>query len=336
MPAPMSVRQLAARLELSPATVSRVLNRKPGVAEETRRKVLAAVREHGWPRVAGPSQDAPLVGIIVPELENPIFGLLAMSLENRLGQHGVTALIGSSTLRGFNETNYIEALMRHGVRGLVLVSGWHADTRADHGLYHQLVAQGVSLVMVSGEVPGLRVPRVRTDEAMGARLAVTHLRALGHRRIGLANGEAYYRPSMHRLEGFREAVRDLAGGTDDALCVEATYTVNGGMSAAAQLVEQGVTAIVAGSDLMALGAVQALERLGLDVPGDVSVVGYDDSYLASLTRPALTTVSQPLDVLSNAVANAMWQQLQGYRVAQLDLVLAPTLVARQSTGPVPT
>jgi alanine racemase len=337
MDGPLSVRQLAHRLELSPATVSRVLNRRPGVSDQTRQRVMAAVREFGWPGQPAPGRDSPLVGIIVPELDNPIFALLAMALENKLGKYGVTALIGSSNLLGFNETDYVDALLSHGVRGLVMVSGWHASTHgdADYSVYRRLVAQGVRLVLVNGQVPGLTVPVVHTDEMKAARLAVAHLQALGHRRIGLANGEAYFRPSMNRLQGFRDALAGSPGGLDERLCAESTYTAEGGRAAARQLLAHGVTAIVAGSDLMALGTIDVLIERGLRVPEDVSVIGYDDSYLAALTRPGLTTVSQPLEKMSTAVVGAMWQQLQGYRVAHQYHVLEPTLVSRASTGPPP-
>ncbi len=333
MPA-TSVRELARRIGVSPATVSRVLNDRPGVSPRLRAKVLDAVREEGYPTAGGPGRSSPFVGIIVPELDNPAFSALAFAIETRLARVGVTGLIGSSTLVGYAEDSYVETLLRHGAHGLVLVSGSHGNAEADHSLYRRLSRRRVSMVLVSGLVEGLAVPSVGTDEAAGARLAVRHLWELGHRRIGLAGGERFYRPSIHRLAGYTAALRELAADAEE-IVAEGVYTLEGGRSATADLLRRGATAVVAGSDLMAYGAVRAVRDAGLRVPQDVSVVGYDDTALAPLGDPPLTTVRQPLGRISAAVAGAMAAQLDGHRPAQLHLRLEPTLVVRSSTGAAP-
>jgi DNA-binding LacI/PurR family transcriptional regulator len=329
-----SVRRLAAAIGVSPATVSRVLNEQPGVSEETRAWVLRAIRDIGYPSPWLSGRRAPLVGIIVPEPDNPIFAVLAAALADRLARHGVPVLVASSAALRQDEPAYIETCLRHGAHGLVLVSGLHADPRLDHSEYHRLAERGIALVLINGHVKGLRVPTVQTDEAAAAGLAVEHLCGLGHQRIGLANGEPYLHPSANRLAGFRRAMTRL-GGYEERLTIATRYTVTGGYKAAESLVAAGATAIVAGSDLMAIGAIRAVRELGRRVPADVSVVGYDDSYLAALTDPPLTTVHQPLDRIGAVAAEAMWQQLQGQRPARLRHVLPPTLVVRGSTGPVP-
>ncbi|GCD96728.1 LacI family DNA-binding transcriptional regulator [Embleya hyalina] len=330
----LSVRRIADRIGVSAATVSRVLNDKPGVAEHTRTRVLAAIREQGM--VAPAPVGQPFVGIIVPELENPAFALLAGAVEARLSQYGVTALIGSSTKHGPTELDYIETLLRRGIEGLVLVSGRHANPEADHGFYWHLHGKHVAMVLVNGGVPGLPVSTVTTDEAAGAAMAVAHLHSLGHTRIALAGGEEFYRPSRHRLAGYRAAMTATFGGCDDALYVESTYSITGGQAAARRLLDAGATAIITGSDLMALGAISAARESGRHVPTDVSVVGYDDSYLAAHSDPPLSTIQQPIEQMSTAIATAMWQQLQGYHVPHVDHRFAPRLVARASTTAAPT
>ncbi|GAB5080823.1 LacI family DNA-binding transcriptional regulator [Arthrobacter sp. AD-310] len=330
-----SVRQIAKEIGVSPATVSRVLNNKAGVAEGTRETVLRAVGDRGLLLPKGGNVPEPFVGIIVPELENPTFGVLASAIEKRLAAYGVTALIGSSTLEGLTEMDYIATLMRRNIQGLVLVSGQHANPSADQSIYWELHRQGMPMVLVNGQVPGLAVPTVVADEAAGAQLAVDHLAELGHERIALAGGQAYLRPSQNRLAGYCRAMRRRFGRVDDRLYTETIYSVSGGHAAARKLLSAGTTAIITGSDLMALGAVAAVREAGLSVPADVSVVGYDDSYLASHSSPSLTTIRQPLPEMASVVATSLWEQLQGYRTPDFDHVFPLTLVARGSTAAAP-
>ncbi|MDP9863204.1 MULTISPECIES: LacI family DNA-binding transcriptional regulator [Streptosporangium] len=329
MPRP-SVRTIASLVGVSAATVSRVLNDRPGVSEELRAKVLEGMREHAL--VAPAPVTEPFVGIIVPELDNPIFPVLAGAIEAKLGGHGVTALIGSSTAKGPTELDYISTLVRRGIQGLVLISGRHANPAADHGFYWQLYQRRIPMVLVGGHVPDLPVSTVTTDEAAGAAMAVAHLRELGHVRIGLAGGQGYLRPSQNRLMGYRREMRRSFGSVVDALHVESDYSLTGGHAAARRLLAAGATAVIAGSDLMALGAVAGVREAGLRVPDDVSVVGYDDSYLAAHGDPPLTTVQQPIEQMASAVATAMWQRLQGYHAPHVDHVFTPRLVVRASTA----
>ncbi|GAA3470819.1 LacI family DNA-binding transcriptional regulator [Nonomuraea roseola] len=324
----LSVRTIAKRIGVSAATVSRVLNDRPGVAEATRARVLREMHEQGMAAPAPESE--PFVGIIVPELDNPVFPLLAGAIEAKLGGQGVTAMIGSSTRKGPTELDYIATLLRQHIQGLVLISGRHANPSADHGFYWQLHRRHLPMVLVGGQVKDLPVPTVTTDEAAGAAMAVAHLHSLGHTRIGLAGGQGYLRPSRNRLRGYRREMRRLFGGVDDALYAETDYSITGGQAAARILLTAGATAIIAGSDLMALGVMEAVREAGLSVPRDVSVIGYDDSYLAA--HSALTTVRQPVEEMAGAVATALGERLQGYHTAHVDHVFTPTLVVRGSTG----
>ncbi|WP_214321286.1 LacI family DNA-binding transcriptional regulator [Nonomuraea sediminis] len=327
----LSVRTIAKRVGVSAATVSRVLNDRPGVAEETRDRVLRAIREQGM--VAPAPVTEPFVGIIVPELDNPVFPLLAGAIEAKLAAYGVTAMIGSSTKRGPTELDYLASLARQRIHGLVLISGRHANPSADHGFYWQLHQRHLPMVLVGGYVKDLPVSTVTTDEAAGAAMAVAHLRSLGHTRIGLAGGQEYLRPSQNRLRGYRREMRRWFGHVDDSLYVETDYSLTGGHAAARALLAAGATAIVAGSDLMALGVLGAVREAGLSVPEDVSVIGYDDSYLAFHSNPPLTTVRQPVEQMAAAAASALWERVQGYHTPHVDHVFPPSLTARASTGP---
>lgn len=334
----MTVRlsDVAQHAGVSEATVSRVLNAKPGVAAQTRQAVLAALDVLGYERPSRlRSTSAGLIGLIVPELENPVFPAFVQVIETILAQREYTPLLCTQTPGGVTEDEYVEMLVDRGVAGILFVSGLHADSTAGPARYHRLRELGLPIVLVNGFVPGLGVPFVSTDDVAAAELAVQHLASLGHRRIGLAIGPRRFVPAARKIEGFARALRAVPGAPDpDGLVATSFFTVEGGRACAEQLLDAGCTAIVCGSDLMALGAVRAVRQRGLTVPGDVSVIGYDDSLLIPFTDPPLTTVRQAVPAMAAAAVQALLEQIAGVPADRSELLFTPELVVRGSTGPV--
>ena len=333
--------EIAERAGVSIATVSRVLNDKPGVHERTRRAVLTAVDVLGYDR---PSRLRPhlsgLVGLIVPELENPIFPRFAQVLETALARSGHTPLLCTQSPGGIHEDDYVETLLARGVSGIVFVSGMHANTQTDPARYQRLLGLGMPVVLVNGFMGEVAAPFVSADEAQASDLAVAHLANMGHTRIGLATGQQRYMPVIRRVEGFHAAMRahvdaDLSDADLNELVETTYYTIEGGSLAARALLDRGVTALVCGSDLMALGAIQGARQRGLAVPRDVSVVGSDDSLLVAFTDPPLTTVRQPVAAMAEATCRALLEQIAGRHAAATEQMFAPELVVRGSTARVP-
>lgn len=317
--------------------MSRAVNGRPGVTDETRRKILRILAELGYeqPGVARPRRGG-LVGLLVPELDNPIFPAFAQAIETRLAGQGFTSLLCTATIDGKQEAEYIDLLLERAVDGVVVVSGLNADTAADHGLYRQLAGLGVPLVLLNGEVPDLDAPTVSADEVSAAERAVEHLASLGHRRIGLITGPERYQPVQRKGIGFARAMAALGVTDVRDLVVESTFSVEGGEAAAGDLLEQDVTAIVASSDLMALGAIRAVRERGRRVPEHVSVVGYDDTALMAYTDPPLTTLRQPVQAMSDAACRALLDRMRGQSVPSRELLFRCELIVRRSTGPAPT
>jgi DNA-binding LacI/PurR family transcriptional regulator len=326
---------IAVQARVSEATVSRVLNGRPGVAEGTRQSVLTALDVLGYER---PSRlrrkSAGLVGLVVPELTNPIFPAFAQVIETSLAQHGYTPVLCTQTPGGVHEDDYTEMLLERSVSGIVFVSGLHADTLADHQRYRQLTERGLPIVLINGYADDVDAPFVSCDDHAASALAVRHLVELGHTRIGLAVGPERFVPAIRKVAGFREAMAALAGPGEP--CIERSlFTVEGGQAAAARLIEQGCTAVVCGSDLMALGAVRAARSGGLRVPQDVSVVGYDDSVLIAFTDPPLTTLRQSVQEMGEAAVRALVDEISGQPAPRAEYVFRPELVVRGSTGSAP-
>jgi alanine racemase len=330
---------IAAQAGVSEATVSRVLNDKPGVAPETRQAVLTALDVLGYERPARlRKHSAGLVGLVVPELENPIFPLFAQVIESVLAQHGYTPVLCTQTPGGVTEDEYVEMLLERSVAGIIFVSGLHADTTADPTRYRRLVGQRLPIVLVNGFVPGLAAPFISPDEVVAAELAVAHLASLGHRRIGLISGPERFVPVQRKLAGWRHAMTTLLdtppAELDELVALSLWFSVEGGVAATGRLLDRGVTGLVCGSDLMALGAIRAARQRGFSVPGDLSVVGYDDSPLIPFTDPPLTTVRQPVQQMASAAVSALLDEIGGRGAPHSEYVFAPELVVRASTAAV--
>lgn len=331
---------IAAQAGVSEATVSRVLNGKPGVAATTRQSVLAALDVLGYERPVRLRQRSEgLVGLITPELENPIFPALAQVIGQALTRQGYTPVLATQTPGGSTEDELTEMLVDRGVAGIIYVSGLHADTTADMQRYERLRAQGVPYVLVDGFSPKVQAPFISPDDRAAMSLAVTHLVSLGHTRIGLALGPKRFVPVQRKIEGFVRAMQDQLGlaaqTVETELIQHSLYTLEGGQAAATALIERDCTAVVCASDMMALGAIRAARQRGLEVPRDVSVVGFDDSPLIAFTDPPLTTIRKPVPAMGQAAVRTLLEEIGGTPAPHSEFVFMPELVVRGSTASAP-
>ncbi|GAA5069610.1 DNA-binding LacI/PurR family transcriptional regulator [Thermocatellispora tengchongensis] len=324
---------IAEQAGVSEATVSRVLNGKPGVSAATRQAVLVALDLMGYERPQRLRQRSNgLVGLVTPELDNPIFPAFAQAFERALTQHGYTPLLCTQLPGGAVEDEFTELLVERGVSGIIFVSGLHADTSARSDRYTQLIGQGVPIVLLNGHADDVQAPFISPDDRTAARLAVQHLADLGHEQIGLAVGPRRFVPVIRKIEGFTEAMARLFGKPVDGLIAHSLFSVEGGQAAARTLLDRGCTGIVCASDLMALGAIRACRERGLSVPGDVSVVGYDDSPLIAFTDPPLTTIRQPIQPMVTTAVHTLLEAIAGAPLRHSELVFQPELIVRGSTG----
>lgn len=332
--------EIAERSGVSMSTVSRVLNERPGVSLQARRQVLTAVDVLGYdrpvrlrPRVGG------LVGLVMPELENPFFPRLAHHLEVSLCHVGLAPVLCSQTFTGVTEDDYVAMLLEHTVAGIIFVSGVHAVVDSDPARYQRLLDLKLPIVLVNGALAGLEAPCVSTDDVAAVELAVQHLEHMGHRRIGIALGQMRYLPAQRKRQAFIETItrRGLVPeGTDVHDLVESTaYDVQGGQQAAERLLDRGVTGIVCGSDVMALGVIRSARDRGLRVPEDLSVVGSDDSQMMEFADPPLTTVRQPAEALAQAASREIAEQIAGAPPGAGEVLHRPELVVRGSTAAAP-
>jgi DNA-binding LacI/PurR family transcriptional regulator len=326
--------EVAKKVGVSEATVSRVLNGKAGVSDSTREAVLTALDVLGYERPSKlRGQRARLIGLVVPEVQNPIFPALAEVIGANLAQRGFTPVLCTRTAGGLSEANYVDMLLEQHASGIVFVSGNFAEAAAPHEHYRLLRRRGVPVVLINAAVENLGFPCVSTDDASAAVQAFTHLSALGHQQIGLVLGPEDHMPSRRKLAAFTAAAEDAR--TSAAPVEHALFSLEGGQAAATRMLRQGVTGIICASDVMALGAIRAVRRAGLNVPSDVSVVGYDDSPWLNCTDPPLTTVRQPIPSMGSSAAALLVNQMETVIAHPEELLFEPELVVRGSTGPAP-
>jgi DNA-binding LacI/PurR family transcriptional regulator len=325
---------VASKVGMSEATVSRVLNGKPGVSEATRQAVLTALDVLGYERPTKlRGERGRLVGLVLPELQNPIFPAFADVVGGALAQQGFTPLLCTQTAGGVSEADYIELLLQHHVSGVVFAGGNYAQRDAPHEHYARISERQLPAVLINASIDELPFPRVSCDDYVAVEQAMGHLFSLGHTKIGLVLGLPDHVPSERKLASARSFAKRHGLELPDSQVVYGLYSLESGQAATTRLLRTGVTGIICASDPLALGAIRAVRRAGLGVPHDVSVVGYDDSAFMSTTEPPLTTVRQPIEPMGRAAIDLLAGLIGGATLSSDEILFEPELVVRGSTGP---
>ncbi len=274
------------------------------------------------------------IGLLVPQFGNPIFPALAQELERRATEAGLATILCNTAGSATREAEYVHMLLERRVEGMIFISSEVTDLRSDHRHYRHLLREGARFVFVNGASPRLDVTSVGVDERAAGRLATEHLLELGHVRIGFAAGDALSAPTREKAEG-REAALNVAGVEPDGLVAHAEFTVEGGRTAFRALVShpQGPpTGIICSNDLMAIGVIREAEAHGIDVPGELSVVGFDGIDAADWNEPALTTVEQPIDEIAATAVRALRSLIEDDSRSLPNYVFRPRLRLGRSTA----
>lgn len=331
-----TIRDVAERAQVSVATVSAVLNENkyvsPVLAERVRESIATLrYRPNGLARSLK-QQRAHILGLVLSDITNPFFTTLVRAVEDTARGAGYTLLLGNTDEDVVKEEAYVELLRSRQVDGLILVA-----SAGDHAYLPDLLAAGLPVVCVDRSLAILGADSVLTDNVAGAYQAVSHLIALGHRRIGIVTGLAGVTSTYQRLDGYHQAL-DAHGIAWDATLVRAGNSrLDGGAARAAELLAlpERPTALFVTNNLMTIGAMRAIEDTGLRCPDDVALIGFDDFEWASVFRPRLTTVRQPVYEIGKAAARLLIQRIEHKRTGEAaEILLPPTLIVRESCGEV--
>lgn len=320
----LTIFEVARLAGVSIGTVSRVLNSRPGVSEETRAQVLRIVQETGFVPDAGARRLAKgqqqLIGMAPfseTTIRNPYYSILLDAIQERFFDKGYTARV----LEPSSDDPAVNTCVGFIIPGIHL-----DDTRID-----RLAARGIAAVVVGKAIKGSWVD---VDNRGGILQAVQHLVRLGHKRIAHLNGSPIGQTAQARLEAFREGMRETGLEVDERLILDGAFTELQAYRATTQALKQGLvfSAIVSASDEMATGAIQALQDAGLRVPHDVSVVGFDDLPFTAYSNPSITSVRQPIRKVGYTAADLLIELL--HEQLHRSVVLETELVVRGSSGPV--
>ena len=326
-----TIDDVAARSGVSIATVSRVLSGSVPARPETRDRVLAAARELAY-RPSGVAralkrQETLTLGLVVTDITNPFYPQLVRAVEAAAHGRGYGIVLANGGDDAARELEHLDLLIDRRVDGIVIVSSRMTRRHAQ-----RLRDTPIPVVLVNATVAGSTLPTVTTAHRRGARMATDHLIGLGHRRIAHIGAPPDQAASAQRRLGVRDALR--AAGLKEPAVVIGDGGVTGGAQAAETLVGTDVTGIVAYNDLTAIGALRTLRRAGVDVPAEMSVIGFDDIDLAAWTDPPLTTVRQPIDALAGWAVNHLADRLTGHAADRVEspVSLEPILIVRGTTA----
>ncbi|MBC6461140.1 LacI family DNA-binding transcriptional regulator [Actinomadura sp. HBU206391] len=333
---PATLRDVAEVAGVHATTASRALNPKAQqlVNAETVRRVMRAAEELGYqPNPIARSlktSKSSTVGLVIPDLTNPLFPPIVRGIENVLESAGYSALIVNTDNDPQRERALIESLRSRQVEGLII-----ATALLDHPLLQRLQEQDVKIVLINRRIENLRMPFVVGDDATGIALAVKHLVDLGHTRIAHIAGPQTTSTGVVRSRAFRHAIRDYGVVDDPALIVECAHWSEGdGASSMRELLDRGTgcTAVVAGNDLIALGCYDVFAERGISCPQDISVVGFNDMPFLDKLRPPLTTVGVPHHELGAEAARMLLDCIEEPQRHPRSLLLSVSLVLRDSTA----
>lgn len=325
-----SVRDVARVSGTSLGTVSRVLNGKGAVSEEARVRVEAAILSLGYEPNAGARQirsgRSELVGVLLPSLEVPFFGVLAQSIERHMFRNGYQSLICNTEEQEANELRYVSTLIRQQVAGIIIASVGSSENIG------RLVDRDIPIIAV--DRPHGQVDAVSVDHREGGRLMARHLLDLKHRRISIVGAPAHSLPIRLRVEGIREVLSD-AGIDPLDVTLGKEHSFEACQSAAREIIAHNrPSAIIGTTDIAAIGAISAAHDAGLSLPRDLSVIGFDNLPFSAQCHPALTTVGQPIETLGELAAQQLLHRIDADRWTQADLsALSLSLIERASTAP---
>jgi LacI family transcriptional regulator len=330
----VTIRQVAELAGVSIATVSRVVNGHADVSSETREAVRRVMRERGYqagPRGRPGPAGTGLIGVTMPVVHPGYFASILSGAAEALYEHDMRAVLCPTRHSRAREASLLERLAHGETDGAILVLPEESDEELQalgkHGYRFVIVdplrqaAEGIGVVSAA--------------HSSGATQATRHLLELGHRRIAVISGPEGWMASEERLRGYQAALAGAGVLPDPRLVRHSTFRVSGGRESARQLLElpDRPTAICAFNDLMAVGAMQAARALGLRIPADLSITGFDDTGEAAIAAPALTTVRQPLAEMGRTAVSLLLRQLENHLFEPLRVELGTRLVVRESTAP---
>lgn len=332
-----TIYDVAREAGVSIATVSKVLNNNGRISDKTRKKVNSIIEKLNYqPSMVASaltSQRTGTIGLMIPDIANPFFAEAARYFEDYAQQSGSDLIICSTDRDDEKAARYISLLQRKRVDGLII-----ASHTGNPELVHRLLEDKVPTVLFSADIRLLECNSITVDDYKGGYIATEFLLSLGHRRLGIISDNLP--GSRHREQGFLDALKVYGAPFDhpDNMVQTSATLENGRMIARRMLGQEASkrpTAIFACNDLLAIGVLKEAREAGLSVPHDLSVIGFDNTMLADICHPSLSSIAQPLRDMTEQAMQLLNESIDNPDVLKRKISLSPELVIRSSTGPAP-
>lgn len=332
----MNIKQVAALAGVSASTVSRTINQPQKVDAQTAEKVWRVIRKSNYVRnsqalalVSGKSR---ILGLIISDIANPFFPEIVKSFDHAATMRNYDVLVANTDYRVDRLASCVSKMLERQVDGLAIMT-----SELDRQHLTELYRRKVPIVFLDwGEVRPL-VSKIVVDYEHGVADAIRHLVSLGHRKIAFISGPLSLKSIQSRQSSFVKCLRELNIPQFKQVAMEGNHRVDGGEAVMRALLSQSdrPTAVLAASDLTAIGALRATSAAGLQVPRDISLVGFDDIELSRYTHPPLTTIRLSREELGREAFDALYRCAEGMTTTGHEIQIGTTLVLRESTGPVP-
>ena len=330
----MRIKDVAREAGVSTATVSHVINDTKYVTDETRQKVEDAIQKlnfypnaHARTLASGRSN---IIGLLVSDISNPFFPELVKSIEAAAFEHGYNLMLFNTNYDAKRAADYVRRLIELKVAGVALMTA-----ELEPALIDELANKQVRTVFNDIGIVGENMSNIVLDYSAGIEEAVRHLVSLGHEKIAHIAGSSRIRSGVIRREAFVDAMKRYLPNEKNLLIVEGDFRIESGRMAATEILESKKlpTAVVVANDMMALGAMQEFKAVGLKIPQDISIVGFDDIAFASLSEPPLTTVCSPRVEIGRRAIEALITTIKTPNQQGVEIRIPTYLITRKSTAP---
>lgn len=313
-----TIRDIASHLGISPSTVSRGLNGRPGLSAEVRQEIVATAQRLGY-RPSGiaralRSQATKTLGLIVPSILNPFFTDLAHAAEVASRAQGLSLVIGNSDEDPAIETEYLRVMMEQRVDGLLI-----APSRDENAMLAELAGSGLPMVFLDRTLPGLGVPSVTVDAGAAIDALARHIAALGHRRAGIVRGPKGVAVARQRDERFVLAGQAAGLSFAPQHQIHGDFNAEGGAAAFARMVQDPPDAVFITNNLMTQGFLQAAAQAGVIIGRDIAVASFDDTPLFQLYNPPITAIVQPTRLMGITGVEMLIRRLRGQDVDSIQI-----------------
>ncbi|MBE6012382.1 LacI family DNA-binding transcriptional regulator [Anaeropeptidivorans aminofermentans] len=319
---------------VSKSTVSRVINDKPdGVSEKTKKKILKVIEELNYrpsslARSVATSHSG-LIGLIIPDTSSLFYPEIIHGVSTYLSSHGYSMILGDSQYNPDIEKELLLTMVDKRVDGVILCSGVSNEEFLKEYRSYNIPLASIGR-MYDNYLCDLSISG---DNVKGARLATQKLIETGNKRIALLSGHADVAGTKQRIEGYKIALNEAGIEFDENLIINGEYTIESGTKMAEKLIESETkfTAVIGGSDLIAIGAIRAIKKAGFKIPKDIEVMGFDNIYLSEVFEPSLSTVSKPHHYMAIEISRKLISLINGKNDIISHFVVEPQIVIRETT-----